>query len=56
MANCSYCGQKIETGKGTMFVKATGKSMWFCSRKCEKNFAMGRDSKKMLWIKKKKSE
>jgi large subunit ribosomal protein L24e len=54
MPICSYCNQKIEPGTGLMLAKTTGKTFWFCSRKCEKNFSMGRDSKKRTWITKKK--
>lgn len=54
MPNCSFCEKKIETGTGMMFVKATGKVFWFCSKKCEKNYNMGRVSKKMNWIRKEK--
>jgi large subunit ribosomal protein L24e len=51
MPKCSYCGEKMEPGTGTLFVKANGKTMWFCKKKCEKNFGLGRDSKNMRWIK-----
>lgn len=44
----------MEPGTGMMFVKTTGKVFWFCSKKCERNFRMGRDSKDRKWIKKKK--
>ncbi|MEM5782605.1 MAG: 50S ribosomal protein L24e, partial [Candidatus Aenigmatarchaeota archaeon] len=34
---CSFCGNEIEKGTGTMFVKNDGKIFFFCSSKCEKN-------------------
>ena len=34
---CSFCGEVIEPGTGTMYVKTDGKIFHFCSNKCEKN-------------------
>ena len=34
---CSFCGERIEEGKGKMYVKKDGKIFYFCSMKCEKN-------------------
>jgi large subunit ribosomal protein L24e len=53
MANCSFCGKKIKEGTGKMFVKADGTIIMWCSSKCEKNFMMGREAKKLKWTKKK---
>ena len=47
--NCSFCGKNIEKGRGKMFVKADGTIFYFCSSKCEKNFMLGRDKKKIRW-------
>lgn len=52
MAKCSFCGKKIPPGTGKMFVKATGKIYWFCGSKCEKNFMLGRNPKKVKWVRK----
>lgn len=50
MAKCSFCSKEIPKGRGTMFVKDTGKIIWFCSSKCEKNmFKLKRDPKKLKW-------
>ncbi len=49
---CSFCGTDIRRGTGKMFVKNTGELSYFCSSKCEKNNAMGRNSKKLKWAKK----
>lgn len=54
MAKCSFCGLNIATGTGKMFVKANGKITWLCSKKCEKNMGMGRESINMRWISKSK--
>ncbi len=37
MPKCSFCGDQIEKGTGTMFVYVSGKIDNFCSMKCEKN-------------------
>lgn len=37
-----------------MFVKVSGEIFYFCSSKCEKNFMMGRNPRKVKWVKKKK--
>ncbi len=34
---CSFCGKEIPKGTGIMYVQKTGKILYFCSRKCEKN-------------------
>ncbi|MCD6092411.1 MAG: 50S ribosomal protein L24e [Candidatus Aenigmarchaeota archaeon] len=51
MPKCSFCNNKIRPGTGKIFVKSTGKVFWFCSSKCEKNFMLGRDPKKVKWVK-----
>jgi large subunit ribosomal protein L24e len=52
---CSFCSKTIKTGTGKMFVKNDGTIYYWCSKKCEKNFGMGRSSKKVKWIIKKQS-
>nr|MBA4405617.1 50S ribosomal protein L24e [Nanoarchaeum sp.] len=37
MVRCSFCNKSIEPGTGKMFVLVTGKVLYFCSNKCEKN-------------------
>lgn len=49
MAKCSFCGEKLVVGKGKMFVSNANKIYYFCSRKCEKNWEMGRNPKKLKW-------
>ncbi len=34
---CGYCGKEIKPGTGKIFVLKTGKTINFCSMKCEKN-------------------
>jgi len=50
MANCSFCGKLIMTGTGKIFVQNTGKILYFCSNKCEKNMLkLNRKSSKLKW-------
>ncbi len=37
MPKCSFCGGSIEKGTGKIYIYTSGKSAYFCSRKCEKN-------------------
>ena len=48
---CSFCGNVMEKGTGKMFVKISGEVLYFCSSKCEKNWRLGRDPKKVRWTK-----
>ncbi|AJF63021.1 MAG: 50S ribosomal protein L24e [archaeon GW2011_AR20] len=47
MTNCSFCGEVITPGTGKIFILTTGKILYFCSNKCEKN---------MLKLKRKNTE
>lgn len=50
MANCSFCGRRVEQGTGKMAVEKAGKIMWFDSLKCEKNATkLGRDPRRFKW-------
>lgn len=51
MPKCSFCGKNIIPGTGKMFVMKSGAIRYFCSRKCERSWEMGRDSKKLKWTK-----
>jgi len=54
---CSFCGEEIEPGTGTMYVLDTGKVLYFCSRRCEKNLLkLKRNPKKVRWVRKKSQE
>ncbi|MDD5086250.1 MAG: 50S ribosomal protein L24e [Candidatus Nanoarchaeia archaeon] len=37
MVKCSFCKETIEKGTGKIYVLKTGKLLYFCSSKCEKN-------------------
>ena len=47
---CSFCGNEIEPGTGTMFVKKDGTVYLFCTNKCSKNMIdMGRVPRTITW-------
>jgi len=49
---CSFCGEDIPPGTGTMHVKNDGVIYRFCSSKCRKNFFdLKRDPRKLKWTK-----
>ena len=50
---CSFCGGRVEKGRGIMYVSAKGEIYYFCSSKCRKNFNLKRDPKKVKWVRKK---
>jgi len=37
MAKCTFCGQTLRPGTGKLYVQKDGKTLYFCSMKCEKN-------------------
>ena len=50
MMKCSFCGTDIPKGTGILYVQKTGKTLMFCSRKCEKNMiVLGRKSRTTGW-------
>lgn len=34
---CTFCGEEMRKGTGTVLAKNDGKMVYFCSSKCEKN-------------------
>ena len=47
---CSFCGYEISRGTGKLFIQKTGKILYFCSRKCEKNLLkLGRVPRDFKW-------
>lgn len=54
MPTCSFCKKEYEIFKGVTEVQKDGSLKFYCSSKCRKNAKLGRDSKKVLWVKKKK--
>ena len=37
MVRCSFCNNNLAIGTGKMYIKKDGKTLWFCTSKCEKN-------------------
>ena len=55
MPSCTYCKREIEPGTGKLLIQNTGKQVWLCSSKCEKNmFKLKRKPAKVSWIRKQK--
>lgn len=52
MPVCSFCKEHYEFPKGISVVQRDGNVRYYCSSKCRKNSEMGRDSKKVKWIRK----
>ena len=48
---CSFCGYTVKPGMGKMFVTKSGEIKIFCSSKCERNWLLRRDPKKLKWTK-----
>ncbi|MBI2448703.1 50S ribosomal protein L24 [Candidatus Pacearchaeota archaeon] len=57
MPICSFCGIQYEWPRGLTLVSSTdGRITYFCSSKCRRNAALGRDKKKVRWVVRKKEE
>ena len=49
---CSFCGNAIEPGTGSMYVKKDGTIYQFCASKCRKNLLdLGRVPRRTPWTK-----
>ena len=46
---CSFCGGKLPQGRGKLYAKTTGQVFYFCNSKCERNWQLGRDGKRVKW-------
>jgi len=56
MPRCTFCKREYEWPRGTTVVTHEGEGIvrHFCSKKCRKNFEMGRDNKRVNWVRKEK--
>ncbi len=52
MPACSFCKSQYEWPRGMTVVQKDGTIKYFCSSKCRKNSNMGRDNRKVNWVKK----
>ncbi|MEM1536146.1 MAG: 50S ribosomal protein L24e [Candidatus Pacearchaeota archaeon] len=50
---CAFCKKNYELGKGLIFVTDSGSVFWFCSKKCRRNWELGRKPQKLKWARKK---
>jgi large subunit ribosomal protein L24e len=46
---CSFCGGRVELGRGLMLVKRDGTVLFLCSSKCERNMKLGRKPHRVKW-------
>ena len=52
MKKCSFCGYDIEPGTGTNYIRADGKVIYFCSKKCRIHMLkLGHRPTKIRWTK-----
>jgi len=56
MPTCSFCKKVYEFPRGLTLILNDGRLMHFCTSKCQRNFKLKRDPKKVKWIKKRKEE
>lgn len=52
MPLCSFCKTNFEFPRGVTIVQKDGSIKHFCSGKCRKSSVMGRDNKKLTWVRK----
>lgn len=52
MPKCTFCKRQYEFPKGITVVQKDGKAKYFCSKKCRSSFEMGRDNRKVSWVRK----
>ncbi len=47
---CSFCGDELARGMGTIFVKKDGTTYFFCSSKCKRNLLnLKREGRRQKW-------
>tara|TARA_Y100000034_G_scaffold136454_1_gene213007 strand:+ start:1745 stop:2089 length:345 start_codon:yes stop_codon:yes gene_type:complete len=54
MPTCSFCKKHYKEPRGLTVFTFDGRSIHFCSSKCRRNLDLGRDPKKVNWIKREK--
>ncbi len=54
MPTCIFCKKNYYEHKGLTVFLNDGRAIHFCSSKCRRNFNLGRDNKKVNWVRRKK--
>jgi len=54
MPTCSFCKKNYAEHKGLTVFTFDGRSVHYCSSKCRRNVGLGRDAKKVNWVKSEK--
>lgn len=52
MPVCWFCKKNYEFPRGITVVQRDGSVRYFCSSKCRKNSEMGRNNRKVDWVRK----
>lgn len=52
MPICSFCKSTYEWPRGMTIVQKDGTIKFLCSRKCKRYSEMGKDNKKLKWVRK----
>ena len=52
MPTCSFCKRRFKEPRGLIIFTFDGKSINYCSSKCRRNARLGRDGRKVNWVKK----
>ena len=56
MPTCSFCKKSYQNPRGLTIFQLDGSALYFCCSKCRKNHALGRDGRKVNWVKRRKTE
>jgi large subunit ribosomal protein L24e len=54
MPTCSFCKTHYEFPRGLTIFLNDGRTIFFCSSKCRRNQGLGRDPRKVNWVRKSK--
>jgi large subunit ribosomal protein L24e len=50
MPTCSFCKRSFNAPRGITVFTLDGKALHFCKSKCRKNHKLGRDGRKVNWV------
>ena len=54
MPTCSYCKKGYKDPRGLTIFTFDGRAVYYCSAKCRRNQNLGRDARKLNWIRRRK--